>query len=57
MAVQPVKDALQGICNEHDSQIAFNSCHILSKLVAELSAEAMGINVCNYFLILYLHRG
>lgn len=45
MASQPVKEALLGIRNKHDSQIALNSCHILSKLVAELSAEAMGINV------------
>lgn len=45
MSSKPLKDSLRGIPNEHDPKIAHNSCHILSKLVAELSAEAMGINV------------
>lgn len=45
MASQPLRDILRGAQKERDSKIAYNSCHILSKLVAELSAEAMGINV------------
>ena len=45
MASKPVEEALHGVKNYHDSKIALNSCQILSKLVAELSADAMGINV------------
>ncbi|XP_065222944.1 E3 ubiquitin-protein ligase MYCBP2 isoform X3 [Planococcus citri] len=45
MASKPVEEALHGVKNYHHSKIALNSCQILSKLVAELSADAMGINV------------
>lgn len=45
MACKPSKDSLHGVQNEHDTNIALHSCQVLSKLVAELSAEAMGINV------------
>lgn len=45
MASQPLKDAVTKVKRDRDPQIALNSCYVLSKLVAELSAEAMGINV------------
>lgn len=55
MASQPLEDILRGVQKERDLKIAYNSCHILSKLVAELSAEAMGINV-NLFSLLRCTR-